>query len=147
MKRLALALFLVFLQTGPAGAGWEEAADNHRDYATTLREHLLLAQQGDATLLDMMETYRWAAEHGDNALAQNELGQTYEEGRIVEQDYGEAATQEVAPADLTVENLYQQALRHFRRAMELTPDKGERDELASSAAIVERALGRKRGRL
>ncbi len=63
------------------------------------------------------------------------------------QDYGEAATQEVAPADLTVENLYQQALRHFRRAMELTPDKGERDELASSAAIVERALGRKRGRL
>ncbi len=63
------------------------------------------------------------------------------------QDYGEAATEEVAPADLTVENLYQEALRHFRRAMELTPGKAERDELASSVAIVERAVARKRGRL
>ena len=63
------------------------------------------------------------------------------------QEYGEAATEEVAPMDLTVENLYQEALRHFRRAMDLTPDKGERDELASAAATVERAVARKRGRM
>jgi hypothetical protein len=48
---------------------------------------------------------------------------------------------------LTVENLYQEALRHFRRAMDITPDKKERDELASAAAIVERAVARKRGRI
>ena len=63
------------------------------------------------------------------------------------QEYGAAATEDVAPADLTVENLYQEALRHFRRAMELTPDKRERDELATAAATVERAVARKRGRL
>ncbi len=63
------------------------------------------------------------------------------------QDYGDAATEEVAPADLTVENLFHEALRHFRQAMDATPDKGERDELAIAAATVERALGRKRGRL
>jgi tetratricopeptide (TPR) repeat protein len=63
------------------------------------------------------------------------------------QKYGAAATGEVAPAGLTVENLYQEALRHFRRAMELTPDKAERDELASAVAIVTRAVARKRGRL
>jgi tetratricopeptide (TPR) repeat protein len=62
-------------------------------------------------------------------------------------EYGDAATEEVAPAHLTVENLYQEALRHFRRAMELTPDRGERDELAAAAATVERAVTRKRGRL
>jgi tetratricopeptide (TPR) repeat protein len=63
------------------------------------------------------------------------------------QEYGDAATEEVAPADLTVENLFQEALRNFRRGMELTPDKRERDEFASAAAVVERAVTRKRGRL
>ncbi len=63
------------------------------------------------------------------------------------QEYGEAATEDVAPMELTVENLYQDGLRHFRRTMDLTPDKGERDELASAAAIVERAIARKRGRM
>jgi tetratricopeptide (TPR) repeat protein len=63
------------------------------------------------------------------------------------QEHGAAAIEEVAPANLTVDNLYQEALRHFRRAMELTPDKGERDELASSVATVTRAMARKRGRL
>jgi tetratricopeptide (TPR) repeat protein len=63
------------------------------------------------------------------------------------QTHGDAATADVAPQEMTVENLYQEALRHFRRAMELTPDKGERDELASAASTVTRAVARKRGRL
>ena len=63
------------------------------------------------------------------------------------QEYGDAATEDVAPQELTVENLYQEALRHFRRAMDITPDKKERDELASAAATVERAVARKRGRI
>jgi len=63
------------------------------------------------------------------------------------QEYGAAAVEDVAPGNLTVDNLYQEALRHFRRAMELTPDKGERDEFASAVATVTRAVARKRGRL
>ncbi len=63
------------------------------------------------------------------------------------QDHGEASTDEVAPADMTVDNLYQESLRHFHDAMELTPDKNERDELASAAATVRRAVARKAGRL
>lgn len=61
--------------------------------------------------------------------------------------YGEAAKDEVAPADMTVDNLYQESLRHFHVAMDLTPDKNERDELAAAAGIVRRAIARKAGRL
>jgi tetratricopeptide (TPR) repeat protein len=63
------------------------------------------------------------------------------------QEHGEASSDEVAPAGLTVDNLYHEALRHFQDAMELTPDKVERDELASAAATVRRAVARKAGRL
>jgi tetratricopeptide (TPR) repeat protein len=63
------------------------------------------------------------------------------------QDHGEAASDEVAPPGMTVDNLYQESLRHFNVAMELTPDKNERDELASGAATVRRAVARKAGRL
>jgi tetratricopeptide (TPR) repeat protein len=62
-------------------------------------------------------------------------------------DHGEAATDEIAPADMTVDNLYQTSLRHFHEAMDLTPDKNERDELAAAAATVRRAIARKAGRL
>ena len=62
-------------------------------------------------------------------------------------DHGEAAKDEVAPADMTVENLYQESLRHFHVAMDLTPDKNERDELAAAAGIVRRGIARKAGRL
>jgi tetratricopeptide (TPR) repeat protein len=63
------------------------------------------------------------------------------------QDHGEAASEDVAPADLTVDNLYQESLRHFQEAMDMTPDRNERDELASAAATVRRAVARKAGRL
>ena len=60
---------------------------------------------------------------------------------------GDAVTAEVAPAGLTVDNLYHESVRHFRRALELAHDKNERDQLQTAIATVERALARKAGRL
>ena len=60
---------------------------------------------------------------------------------------GEASSEDAAPAGMTVDNLLHASLRHFQDAMELTPDKNERDELASAAAIVRRAIMHKAGRL
>ena len=74
-------------------------------------------------------------------------GMAYFHAAEYRQDHGDAATVEVVPTDITVDNMYQEALRHFRQAMEMTPDKSERDELASAAATVERAVARKAGRL
>jgi len=74
-------------------------------------------------------------------------GMAYFQAAEYRQEHGAAATDEVAPADMTADNMYQEALRHFRQAMELTPDKAERDELAAAIATVERASARKAGRL
>jgi tetratricopeptide (TPR) repeat protein len=60
---------------------------------------------------------------------------------------GDAATEDVVPGGLTVDNLYHESLRNFRRALELASDKGERDELQNAVSAVERALARKAGRL
>jgi tetratricopeptide (TPR) repeat protein len=74
-------------------------------------------------------------------------GMAYFHAAEYRQEHGAAATNDVAPADMTADNLYQEALRHFRQAMELSPDKAERDELASAVATTERAVARKAGRL
>jgi tetratricopeptide (TPR) repeat protein len=63
------------------------------------------------------------------------------------QALGPAATEEVAPPSMTVDNLYHDALRFFRHAMDITPDRGERDELRNAVAAVEKAIARKAGRL
>jgi tetratricopeptide (TPR) repeat protein len=60
---------------------------------------------------------------------------------------GPAATDDVVPADLTADNLYHEALRNFRRALEATTEKSERDQLQAAVAAVERALARRSGRL
>ncbi len=59
--------------TAPAWAGWDEgvAAYERGDYATAIREWRPLADQGDA-------------------VAQNNIGLMYDNGRGVPQDYGEA---------------------------------------------------------
>ena len=56
--------------------------------------------------------------------------------------WGAATTDEVAPPSLTVDNLYHEALRHFRRALELTNEKKERDQLQHG----DRAPSRRRWR-
>lgn len=73
-------------------------------------------------------------------------GHAYFQAGEARQTMGEAATADIAPPDLTLDNLYQESLRNFRRAQELA-DKGERDELSQAVSIVQRALARKAGRL
>jgi tetratricopeptide (TPR) repeat protein len=88
-----------------------------------------------------------AARDESEVRAHYGAGMAYFHAAEYRQEHGAAATDGVAPADMTADNLYQQALRHFRQAMELSPDKTERDELASAVATTERAVARKAGRL
>jgi tetratricopeptide (TPR) repeat protein len=74
-------------------------------------------------------------------------GMAYYQAGDYKQDRGSAAASDVAPADLTVDNLYQESLRHFRRALELTNERSERDDLRNASAVVEKAIARKAGRL
>ena len=50
-------------------------------------------------------------------------------------------------ATMTIDNLYHEALRNFRRAYELTDDRGERAKLSSTISNVEKAIARKAGRI
>ena len=74
-------------------------------------------------------------------------GAAYFEAGQAKQELGSAATDEVAPQNLTVDNLYHESLRLFRRCLELTNEKSERDQLQGAISTVERALARKAGRL
>jgi tetratricopeptide (TPR) repeat protein len=141
----------------------ERATATNRDsvLVAALRERMAAAPaEGLWPLLlggEMMETRRFgrAIEAFEVAIADSatrlraRYGAAMANYRAAEYklEYGEAAVAEVAPPAMTIENLYQAALRHFRRAQDLTSDKAERDELASAAAVVERAVARKRGRL
>jgi tetratricopeptide (TPR) repeat protein len=60
---------------------------------------------------------------------------------------GDAATEDVVPEGMTVDNLYHEALRNFRKALDLTNDKKERDTLGQAIGAVEKALAKKAGRL
>jgi uncharacterized protein len=109
MKRIALALPLVFAAITLARAGYDEgfAAYLRRDYAAAHREFLPLAEQGDArarynlgllydngqgVAQDYAQAVRWyrlAAEQG-NTWAQKNLGVMYDKGRGVAVDYVQA---------------------------------------------------------
>jgi tetratricopeptide (TPR) repeat protein len=74
-------------------------------------------------------------------------GAAYFEAAEAKLARGDATTEDVAPPEMTVENLYHEALRSFRRALELTNDGGERDQIRNAIATVERGVARKAGRL
>jgi tetratricopeptide (TPR) repeat protein len=74
-------------------------------------------------------------------------GHAYYEAGESKQNQGPAASIEVTFESMTVDNMYHEALRYFRRALEMTNDKSERDQLSASASAVEKALARKAGRL
>lgn len=59
---------------------------------------------------------------------------------------GDAATEDVTPLDMTVDNMHQEALRHVRKAQTLA-DKKERTTLGQFASTIEKAVARKAGRL
>ncbi len=100
MKRLALAVALLIALAVPAWADFQDgvAAYNRGDYATALQEFKPLAEQG-------------------LAVAQNNLGIMYDNGRGVPQDYAEAvkwyrraAEQGDADAQANLGNMYYSGL-------------------------------------
>ncbi len=74
-------------------------------------------------------------------------GTAYYQAAEAKLDLGSAATEEITPANLTVDNLYHEAQRSFKRASELTSDRSERDVLRDASSTVEKALDRKAGRM
>jgi tetratricopeptide (TPR) repeat protein len=74
-------------------------------------------------------------------------GTAYFQAGDAKQNLGPAATDDVVPANLTPDNLYHEALRNFKKALELTSDKAERDQLQQATGAVDRALARRAGRL
>jgi len=73
-------------------------------------------------------------------------GQAYFQAAETRKALGEAATDEVTPLNMTVDNLHQEALRNVRKAQTLA-DKKERSELGEFASTIEKAVARKAGRL
>jgi tetratricopeptide (TPR) repeat protein len=88
-----------------------------------------------------------AKRDGKDARGFYGAGIAYFEAAEAKQNLGPAVTDEVAPPSLTVDNLYQESLRCFRKALDLTNDKSERDALRSAEGAVEKAVARKAGRL
>jgi tetratricopeptide (TPR) repeat protein len=95
-----------------------------------------------------IEAFNEAIERdGTDVRAYYGAGTAYFQAGEAKQSLGPAATDDVVPPDLTPDNLYHEALRNFRRALDLTSDKTERDLLQTASSAVERALARKSGRL
>jgi hypothetical protein len=82
----------------------------------------------------------------DEIRAHYGAGHAHFQAAEARQTMGDAATDDIVPPDMTTDNLYHEALRHFRRAQELA-DKAERDELSKATSVVEKAIARKAGRL
>jgi hypothetical protein len=62
-------------------------------------------------------------------------------------ELGPATPVDIAPESMSVDSLYHEATRHFRRGLELTQDKSERDILQAAIGACEKAVARKAGRL
>jgi tetratricopeptide (TPR) repeat protein len=94
-----------------------------------------------------MEAFEEAVRRDENDVrAYYGAGHAYFQAAEAKRALGDATTDDVAPLDHTVDNLYQNALRNFRRAQELA-DKKERGELSVAVATVQRAVARKAGKL
>ena len=74
-------------------------------------------------------------------------GAAYFQAAEAKHRLGLAATEDVTPVGLTIDNLYHEAQRCFKRALELTPDKSEREVLREATSTIEKALARKAGRM
>jgi tetratricopeptide (TPR) repeat protein len=74
-------------------------------------------------------------------------GTAYFQAGEAKLNLGAAATEDVVPPNLTPDNLYHEALRNFKKALDLTDEKSERDQLQQAVAAIDRALARRAGRL
>ena len=73
-------------------------------------------------------------------------GHAYFQAAEYRRNHGDAATEDIVPLDMTVDNLHQEALRNIRKAQTVA-DKKERDQLGQLASTIEHAVSRKAGRL
>lgn len=73
-------------------------------------------------------------------------GHAYFQAAEARRSLCDAATEDVTPLDMTVDNLHQEALRNVRKAQTLA-DKKERQVLGEFASTIENAVARKAGRL
>lgn len=83
---------------------------------------------------------------GDDIRGYYGAGLAYFQAAEARRNLGDAVTDEVAPLDMTVDNLHQEALRNIRKAQTMA-EKKERDELGQIASTIEKAVARKAGRL
>ena len=86
------------------------------------------------------------ARDDDEIRAHYGAGHAHFQAAEAKQTMGDAATDDIVPPEMTIDNLYHEALRHFRRAQELA-DRTERDELSKATSVVEKAIARKARRL
>jgi tetratricopeptide (TPR) repeat protein len=111
--------------------------------------HLLLGRQYMS-----MRRFTAAIQSFEDAIKRDEndirgyysAGHAYFQAAEVRRNLGDAATEDVVPLDMTVDNLHQEALRNVRKAQTLA-EKKERDELGQFASTIEKAVARKAGRL
>ncbi len=59
---------------------------------------------------------------------------------------GNPQAEEVMGA-MTIDNLYHEAMRNFKKALEMTTEKDERDKLSNAVSVVDKALAKKAGRM
>ena len=111
--------------------------------------HLLLGRQYMS-----MRRFTAAIEAFEEAVKRDETdirgyygaGSAYFQAAEARRSLGDAATEEVTPLSMTVDNLHQEALRNVRKAQTLA-EKKERDQLGQFASTIEKAVARKAGRL
>jgi tetratricopeptide (TPR) repeat protein len=101
-----------------------------------------------------MRRYTAAIDAFEDAITRDEkdirgyygAGHAYFQAAEARRSLGDAATEEVTPLNMTVDNLHQEALRNIRKAQTLA-EKKERDALGQFASTIEKAVARKAGRL
>ena len=101
-----------------------------------------------------MRRYTAAIQAFEDAIKRDEndirgyfgAGHAYMQAAEVRRNLGDAATEDVVPLDMTVDNLHQEALRNVRKAQTMA-EKKERDQLGQLASTIEHAVARKAGRL
>ncbi len=74
-------------------------------------------------------------------------GRSYFEAADTKLRLGPTAPPEASFESMTVDSMYHEAERYFRRALELITDKAERDRIRTDLSTVEKAVAKKAGRL
>ena len=134
---------------GQANAALAILREKHEEQPEEFLWALLLGRQYMS-----MRRYSAAIQAFEDAIKRDEndvrgyygAGHAYFQAAESRRSLGDAATEDVTPLEMTVDNLHQEALRNVRRAQTLA-DKKDRDTLGQFASAIEKAVARKAGRL